>query len=410
MGKRNYGTGTITPRTRADGSIAYRCAIRTPGGQRESETFDNEPDAERWLLERSLALRAGTYREPSKLTIETFVIQYIERGAGRWAQSTTNTYSQRYEDYIVPELGKVRVVDLDTHRVQVWIDKMRKAGTSPSVIDSCFHILGGAMKEAMRLGIIDKNPTVGATVPSTNTEKVGQTWTVEQVGRVLAQLDDHDMYATLYRVALSTGMRPGEVRALGWDAIDMRRRVIHVRVTVTKNAAGQEVIGTTTKGRKDRSVVVSSEVIGWLRAWRTQQGQGQRLVFPSASGTLLRSNAWERKHTRLCAKAQVPKIRLHDLRHTYATQQLEAGVHPKIVQEVLGHKTIQQTLDTYTHVSHDLQAAAAESLSARLFPTRTNQNRTRQHDAQKRVANRARRRIDSTIGTKRGRKRPKPPE
>lgn len=361
--------GTIDKRTRTNGSSAYRAMLRVPGG-RLTETFDTEDDAERWILETRLALRAGTWTEPSRLTVAECVDAYIERGASRWQGATEATYHQRHEKHIAPALGSLRVSELGAPQVQAWVDRLVRAKHSPSLIHSCVHVLGGAMKEAVRLGIIQTNPVTGVSLPSTRTAHVGDVWTEQHVRKVLAILDGDAMYGALYRVALATGMRPGELRALHWTDIDMRRDVINVRRTITKDHAGREVIGTTTKGGKDRAIMVPVSVIDALKAWRTVRGS-EGLVFPGASGAILRSNAWERKHTRLCAKAGVPKIRLHDLRHTFATISLENGVHPKIVQEILGHSSIQQTLDTYTHVSTDLQRAAADRLDSMLSHTTT---------------------------------------
>lgn len=371
MAKR-HGPGTIDERATAGGTVRYRARLRLADGRWRSETHATEDEADAWLYETARAIRRGTYTEPSRLTVAEVVREYLDRGVRRWRPSTSATYEQRVRQHLVPALGTVRVVDLTTHRVQAWIDAMDRQGLGPSFVESTARILSGALKEAVRLGVVERNVAVGMRLPAMKrTQREDQTWTAEQVRRVLVALDGDAQWSALYRLALSTGMRPGELRAVQWRDADLVRGVLHVRRTISRDADWRDRIGTTTKSGRERTVALSPSVVAALRAQRRAQAERQLahgvwqetgLVFDRGDGGVIAATRWRTRHDRLCARVGVPGIRLHDLRHTAATLLLEHGVHPKVVSDLLGHSSVSMTLDRYSHPSAQLQRSAVDSL------------------------------------------------
>lgn len=172
-------------------------------------------------------------------------------------------------------------------------------------------------------------------------------------------------------VAIATGMRPGELRGLKWDCVDLDRGLVTVRRTITKDGEGHEVIADRTKSKQPRTVAISPQIVDVLRWHRFRQHERQLahddwhahgIVFDRGDGQFCNLTTWQRYHKKLCERADVPQIRAHDLRHSYATALMEANVHPRIVADILGHSTVQMTLDRYRHVSTSMQRAALDAI------------------------------------------------
>jgi integrase len=276
---------------------------------------------------------------------------------------------------VAPALGSVKAVDLDPARMQYMVDTMRKAGRSPSVIRATVRIISTTYRQAIVLKIVTENPATGIVLPR-YTPAARDTWTADDIDKILTTLRTDAKWMAVYRLCLATGIRPGEMLALKWADLDLANGRVTIRRTVTRTADRKLIIGTKTKTDKDRTIALSSSVIAALKAWRPQQvaerlaaksWSDNDLILAGTKGELMHPSTWWRYHRDLCERAGVKRIALHSLRHTFATIALERNIHPKIVQEMLGHASIQITLDLYTHLSVDLQSAAAESLDAHLF-------------------------------------------
>lgn len=370
-----WGEGTIAPQP--NGKWLARWWEPQPGGakRKRGRVFDDYDAAQDHLRTIHRQIRDEQFAPTVTLTVRQIVEQWLERGKARWKPATHASYRQRAHKHVIPALGAIRADALTTPRVQHWVDGLVRAGMDAATIDGLHRVLNGALKEAVRIGIIDRNPATGTTRPPVLIRAV-EHWTGAEVMRVLAAIGDDPMWRALYRLAVTTGMRPGELRALTWADIDLDKRVLVVKRTMTKDAAGLVVIGATTKTGRSRVNVLTESAVRDLAAWRTAQKARQLaaavwhrndLVFDRGDGRFLPQTTWQHYHDALIARTGVRAITLHGMRHTNATLDMEAGVHPKIVSERLGHRNIQTTLDRYSHVSLDLQKAAADALDRRLF-------------------------------------------
>ncbi len=174
------------------------------------------------------------------------------------------------------------------------------------------------------------------------------------------------------QLAVATGMRQGEILALRWADVDLARRVLAVRSTLSRASDGTLVFGEPKTIAGKRSIALSASVVQSLRKHHAQQAEHRLglgsadndidLVFARADGYPIHPNTLVRHFHLLSDKAGVPRIRFHDLRHTCATLMLANGEHPKIVQERLGHANINITMGRYSHVSMDMQREAADRL------------------------------------------------
>ena len=196
--------------------------------------------------------------------------------------------------------------------------------------------------------------------------------------RALLKVGEGDRLEALLVLALSTGMRSGEMLGLTWRAVNFERGAVSVIYSLQPTLTGELVLMEPKTSRSRRVIDIEPRVVAVLRRHRAAQQMEQRvaggdwvesdLVFTSPTGSPLDGRilicTWFRP---LLKKAGLPPVRIHDLRHSYASIALALGVHPKVVQEALGHSTIAITLDLYSHVVPSLQREAAKEMGAALF-------------------------------------------
>jgi integrase len=374
-----WGDGWIVCRTTANGEKRFFANWREPqpDGTRKkrAKQFPTQAAAEAHLRDVADRRDRDGYVAPDRLTVADLVAGYLARGAYDWGTATRAAYRQRADVHVLPDLGNGLAVDLTAPRVQHWVDRLVKRGLAPNTIDGAVRVLLGAYKEAVRLGIVPSNPVAGTKRPAIRQAPVA-VWTEVEVKRVLDAVAGEPMWNAVYRLALTSGLRPGELRVVRWSDIDLDRGVLVVRRTMTKDEAGHQVVGTTTKGKRPRAIALLPAAVAALRDWRKAQLEARLaaptwhdpdLVFATSTGRLIAQRHWQDKHDAVVASAGVPRIVPHGMRHTNATLELEAGTHPKVVADRLGHSRVEFTLNRYSHVSIDLQRAAAEALDRRLF-------------------------------------------
>jgi integrase len=230
-----------------------------------------------------------------------------------------------------------------------------------------------SLADATRLGLVSRNVAALVKPPAPVRHDL-VTWTADEVRTFLAAVEG-DRMAPAYRLLASTGMRRGEALGLHWSNVDLDASRVVVNRSLT--LVNEELVWASPKtARSRRSLSLDPETVAVLRAHRRRQleerlnageaWQDNDLVFCNEDGTALHPSRFTRRFVTACERAGVPKIRLHDLRHTWATLALQAGIHPKVVSERLGHATTGITLDIYSHVQPELDAHAATAV-AELF-------------------------------------------
>jgi integrase len=198
-----------------------------------------------------------------------------------------------------------------------------------------------------------------------------KTWSGEEIALFL-KLTDGDRLHPLWRLLVTSGLRRGEALALRWSDVDLEAGRLAIRRSRT--LAGYEVVEVGTKTGRDRSVSIAQSTAAALRRQAQQQAAdaaewqaawiGSGYVFTRENGEPWHPDRITKLFNAAVKATGLPVIRLHDLRHSYATLALRAGVHPKVVQESLGHATIAMTMDTYSHAIPALQESAAELIAA----------------------------------------------
>jgi integrase len=206
-----------------------------------------------------------------------------------------------------------------------------------------------------------------------------RTWSADDLRDFLDGLHGDRLYAA-WHVAASTGLRRGELLALRWDDIDLEGARLSVRRSFV--SVGYEVRLSEPKTKRSRrQLALDRATVGALRDHRRRQleeriswgpaWQDTGLVFTREDGTLIHPDRLTKSFNRHVNGSGLPRIRLHDLRHTHATLALQAGIHPKVVSERLGHATVSITLDTYSHAIPAMQQDAAERVAELVFGSRS---------------------------------------
>ena len=288
---------------------------------------------------------------------------------------------QHVEYHIVPHIGSVKLQKLSGSQVNALYAKLAetgrkdaKSGLSAMTIHHVHACLHKACKDAVRWGRLPKNPLDAADPPRKKGDGTREmrTWTKEQLKAFLEALKDERLSPLWHTIAM-TGMRRGEAIGLRWSDVDLEAGRISVRRALIPN--GRDVVVSEPKTAKGRRVIaIDLGTVDVLKAQAARQldEQGEwdeawverGLVFTQENGGALDPESVSRYWRQSVKKAMLPQIRLHDLRHTHATLALQAGIHPKVVSERLGHATVSITLDTYSHAIPAMQEEAATLIAA----------------------------------------------
>jgi integrase len=231
-------------------------------------------------------------------------------------------------------------------------------------------MLHKAFDDAVRWNIVARNVCDMIDVPQRAHHEI-RPLTIEQAKRLLEAAKGHPLEA-LFGLALTTGLRRGEILALKWRDIDIEKRTVQIQRIFTR-APGNRYIEAEPKTKKSRrSVKLTARVVDLLNQHRKRQGEAHAqadsqwtdndLVFCTSIGTPVNPSKLLERFSTLLKKAGLPHMRFHDLRHSAATILLAMNVHPKIVQELLGHHQISMTMDLYSHVLPGLQDDVIDKL------------------------------------------------
>jgi integrase len=267
--------------------------------------------------------------------------------------------------------------------IQSYFTEKREAGLSSTTVRHHGMLLHKALKTAVRWGLLSQNPVDRVDLPR-NREVEMRVWDEEQAQMFLAEARRSSSLFPLYVFVATTGVRMGEVLGLAWKHLSLPMGTASIVRTVYwlygSKARGEQtrLLFNEPKSQKSRrQVPLLPEVIEGLVALRKQREENRNvlgdryrdhdLVFCQANGTPLHPSDVRKDFNRVLRKAGLPRIRFHDMRHTAATLWLRRGVHPKVVQELLGHSTAAFTLQVYSHVLPGLKEQAVHDLGARLL-------------------------------------------
>lgn len=309
-----------------------------------------------------------------RLTLAEFAAQWLEAVEPSLRPSTFRRYADMLRVHILPQLGTRQLAKLTPSDLQRFYANRLASGLSSTTVHHLHVMLHRVLKQAERWGVVSRNVGSMVDAPRRTFPEI-TTWNLEQVNRFFAVSDKHE-FGALWRLALLTGMRRGELLGLKWEDLDLDRGTLAVRRTLSRGKEGRWELGQPKTAAGRRSIALPASCVTSLRKHRARQNaerlrlgelwEDHGLVFTNRTGNMLHVNSLAHAFGKLTAASGLPVIRFHDLRHTSATLLLAQGVHPKIVQERLGHADITMTLNRYSHVTPDMQRRAADTLDAAL--------------------------------------------
>ena len=371
MSKRAYGEGSVYQRK--DGR--WVATIMLDDGKRKSFYRHSHAEAVLALRQANHAKMQGTLTTTKEQTVESYLQDWLlYRLQPRVRERTSHLYREAITKHVLPTLGSLKLQKLTPRHIERLYDLKRREDYAPRTIAHLHTILHQALEDAVHLHHLSHNVCSQVRPPRVpQGHPHVKALSLPQAHQLLAAAQGEVLEA-LYVLALTTGMRQGELLALTWQDIDFSHGKLQVRGTL-HHVKGLGAVRTELKTVSSRRCLeLTPLALDALRAHKRQQEQRKQAdpawnqeqwVFCSLQGTALHpTNLIRRSFRPLLEKAQVPVMRFHDLRHSTATLLLSIGVHPKIVQELLGHSQILVTLEIYSHVLPPLQKEAMHQFNA----------------------------------------------
>lgn len=363
--KRANGEGSICRRSNGKGWVGSLTLGHDANGKQVRRYVSGDTQAE--VREKLDALKRDRDRDEAVPSTPMTLGQFLERWLAHKQRdvrvTTHRDYTLSVRKHITPKLGAVRLEKLTALHVESLVTHLFDQARSEAQTVRCLRVVKMALSQAVIWGLVGRN-VAERVKPPKSTKQEMKVWTPEQASKFLAALKGHELYP-LYYVALATGMRRGELMGLRWADVDFAREQLTVSRGVVSLSGKPHVSEPKTAAGK-RVVTLSPDVLDLLRQYRvTQSGSGE-LVFGSRTGTFLQPATITRVLLRFTAKAGVPRIRFHDLRHTSASLLIRSNVPIKVVSDRLGHADSGFTMRTYVHVFDDQRRAAALPLGQML--------------------------------------------
>jgi integrase len=378
--KRGQGEGSIFQRK--DGRWAAALNLGWENGRRKRKHFYGATAAavqEQLLKARSDHSR-GLPIAIERQTVAQFLDHWLEHTLKAQAKPRSfESFSTITRLHIKPALGGIQLHKLAPQHVQKLLDEKSKNGLSPQTVTNIRTVLRSALSQAVKWSLVSRNSAAlvnAPRIPHKNIKPLDS-----EHARTFLDAAKGGRFEAIYVVALTLGMRRGEVLGLRWSDVDLERRALRVSQSMQRIATGpdsgkkSELRATETKtDGSRRTIALPDSVVRALKAHRVRQLQDRLaaglswqdtgLVFANRTGKPLEPIVLHRDYKDLLEAAKLPTMRFHDLRHSAASLLLAQGVHPRAIMELLGHSSITVTMNTYGHVLPAMMREAADKMDA----------------------------------------------
>jgi integrase len=366
--RRGHGEGSI--KQRADGTWEARVSLE--GGKRRSLYGKTRKEAQDKLRAALRDFDAGLDLSAGRQTVAQFLDRWLVDTVRLTVRPKTyDSYAQLVRLYLKPDLGHYQLSKLAPQHVQAMLTARAASGLSPRTVQYIRAVLRRALGQALKWGLVSRNVATLVDPPRSTKQPV-KPLTAEQVRQFIAH-SASDRLGPLFHVAITTGLRQGELFGLRWEDVDLDAGALRVRHALQR-VDGQLKLVEPKTALSRRTVTLPPSAVAAMRVQKDRQtferaaaGELWRedgFVFTSSVGTPLNpSNVAKRLHA-LLTESCLPHQRFHDLRHCAASLLLAGGVAPRTIMGILGHSQISLTMNTYAHLSPSLERDAANALDA----------------------------------------------
>lgn len=377
--------GSVTKR-----GDAWRIAVELPpdaatGKRRQKwETFHgSKKDADRRLRELLALVDRQQLAVTPKASLSEYLACWLQDFAGTKSPKTQHRYRQLLETYVIPELGAIRLDHLTPMHLIGLEARLReterqdgKGKLSSQTVLHVHRVLHLALRCAVEWRLLTVNPMDSVQAPRSPRRQMRCFDVAEAQTFLEACATEPVKWQAFFTALLVTGARPGELKALRWEDVDLNAGIVHIQRHVQRVPGHGFVVGDTKTAGSRRTLAIGPGLVALLRRHRAEQNverlrigplwQDLGLLFPAETGNYLEQQRVVIVFRRICQRAGLPAIRVYDLRHTSATLLLASGVDLKTVSERLGHASPNLVLSTYGHTLPGAQMAASQTLETLL--------------------------------------------
>lgn len=346
-------------------------------GERLAKSFGTQKECRAWIKLIQVQIENGLHLDATKLGVGEYLNQWLKDIEGTIKPKTLSQYEGIVRNHLAPKLGMLKLGDLQPYHIQQVYSNLKEKGHSQRNVQLTHSVLHRALVMAERQGLIGRNPVKAITPPKV-LQKEMKVLNDNQVRQLLIAAQA-DRYEALYHLAITTGLRQGELLGLKWGDIDWSANTLQVKRQLQR-MKGEGLVFSPPKTKAGlRLVQLGSGGMRLMAEHRKRQDierqrldwQENEMVFPSMVGTPTGQRNLHKFFKRMLKKAGLPDIRFHDLRYTAATLMLMNGIPLIVVSRRLGHSKPSVTLDIYGHYLPGMQDKAASLMDELVTPINT---------------------------------------
>jgi len=364
-----------------EGSLYHRndglwCAQVTLEARRLTKYGKTQKECRDWIKETLNKIDSGLTYEGSQMTLAKFVEMWLSSKELSRRPRTVFQYRQVTSTHILPVMGGMKIKDIAPSHIKQLYAIKHEEGTGARTLQIIHAVLHCALKQAVREGLLGRNPVDAIERPKV--EQIEFNIFNEEQSRQFLKEASGSTFEAVFYLALTTGMRQGEMLGLKWSDVDWEKGMLHVQRQLQQvERKGYALVPPKTKAGR-RQIKLGQVMLEQLMAHRKRQEQvkafagnrwqEQDLIFPTTIGTPLDHKRVTKEFKELLKKAGLPEMRFHDLRHTSISLMLEMGTPLNTVQRRAGHSKASVTADIYGHAMVGSQNEAAEKIESLVVP------------------------------------------
>ena len=353
--------GHITQRTKDNKTWSVVIELNKINGKRKQKWYTvhgDKKDAEKFLTEKLRELDTGMFIDIISITVSDYFKYWVEECCiPNQSPTTYESYQKNINLHINPIIGDIKLKDLLPLHLQTLYSNRLKFGLSKTTVLYLHRIIHSALEQAMKWQLIPRNIADNVEPPKRN-KFVAQVLDSSQITELIKIAKETDIYIPIM-IAISTGMRRGEILGLTWDNVDFNNNTIKIIKALYNTKNGLVFLEPKTIKSK-RIINIPPTLCNILKEHKQKQEflknalqneyKDNNLVCCIENGSPFNPDSFTPKFRKLLDSSNLPKIRFHDLRHSHASLLLSQGVQPKFISERLGHSNINITMDLYSHI------------------------------------------------------------